>query len=140
MEALVEARARIDAISAVVEHPATGTKSTWPSSPFSSIGAVPPTPPVSQHRCPSTKSTKTTTPLSVTASDEASPVFRGRFLSVSNSPRGLLDSTRCAGEDIGAGWIDTHAESMERAKARLAELNDLLTAAGSATGVKPDAL
>jgi hypothetical protein len=32
------------------------------------------------------------------------------------------------GEDIGAGWIDTTADSMERAKARLAELNDLLTA------------
>ena len=31
------------------------------------------------------------------------------------------------GEDIGAGWIDTTAESLERAKARLAELNDLLT-------------
>ena len=31
------------------------------------------------------------------------------------------------GEDIGAGWIDTTEESIERAKARLAELNDLLT-------------
>ena len=30
------------------------------------------------------------------------------------------------GEDIGAGWIDTTAEFIERAKARLAELNDLL--------------
>ena len=29
------------------------------------------------------------------------------------------------GEDIGAGWVDTTAESIERAKARLAELNDL---------------
>lgn len=44
------------------------------------------------------------------------------------------------GEDIGAGWIDTTAESIERAKARLAELNDLLTEAGKATVVKPDAL
>ncbi|MBK5198722.1 MAG: hypothetical protein JJE37_10660 [Methyloceanibacter sp.] len=44
------------------------------------------------------------------------------------------------GEDIGAGWIDTTAESLERAKARLAELNDLLTEAGKATVVKPDAL
>jgi hypothetical protein len=44
------------------------------------------------------------------------------------------------GEDIGAGWIDTTAESIERAKARLAELNDLLTDVGKATVVKPDAL
>jgi hypothetical protein len=44
------------------------------------------------------------------------------------------------GEDIGAGWIDTTAESIERAKARLAELNDLLTEAGKVTVVKPDAL
>ena len=33
------------------------------------------------------------------------------------------------GEDIGAGWIDTTEESIERAKAR-AELDELLTAAG----------
>jgi hypothetical protein len=44
------------------------------------------------------------------------------------------------GEDIGAGWIDTTAESIERAKARLAELNDLLTEVGKATVVKPDTL
>jgi hypothetical protein len=44
------------------------------------------------------------------------------------------------GEDIGAGWIDTTAESIERAEARLAELNDLLTEVGKATVVKPDAL
>jgi hypothetical protein len=44
------------------------------------------------------------------------------------------------GEDIGAGWIDTTAESIERAKARLAELNDLLTETGSATVVKPNSL
>jgi hypothetical protein len=44
------------------------------------------------------------------------------------------------GEDIGAGWIDTTAAAIERAEARLAELNDLLTEAGSATVVKPDAL
>jgi hypothetical protein len=44
------------------------------------------------------------------------------------------------GEDIGAGWVDTTAESIERAKARLAELNDLLTEAGSATVVKPSDL
>jgi hypothetical protein len=43
------------------------------------------------------------------------------------------------GEDQGAGWIDTTAESMKRAKARLAELNQLLTEAGSATVSKPGA-
>ena len=37
------------------------------------------------------------------------------------------------GEDIGAGWTDTTKASIERAKARLAELEDLLTEAGSAT-------
>jgi hypothetical protein len=44
------------------------------------------------------------------------------------------------GEDIGAGWIDTTDESIERAKGRLIELNDLLTDAGAATVVKPSAL
>jgi hypothetical protein len=44
------------------------------------------------------------------------------------------------GEDIGAGWIDTTKESIERANARLAELKDLLTEAGKATVVKPDNL
>jgi hypothetical protein len=43
-------------------------------------------------------------------------------------------------EDIGAGWIDTTAESIERTKARLAELNELLTEAGSAKVVKPNRL
>ena len=42
------------------------------------------------------------------------------------------------GEDTGAGWIDTTAGSIQRAKARLAELNDLLTEAGSATVSTPD--
>jgi hypothetical protein len=41
------------------------------------------------------------------------------------------------GEDIGAGWVDTTEESMERAKARLAELESLLTEAGPATVSKP---
>jgi hypothetical protein len=41
------------------------------------------------------------------------------------------------GEDIGAGWIDTTAESIERAKARLTELNDLLTEAGKAAVITP---
>ena len=44
------------------------------------------------------------------------------------------------GEDIGAGWIDTTEEFIERAKGRLAELNDLLTQAGAATVIKPSAL
>ena len=44
------------------------------------------------------------------------------------------------GEDIGAGWIDTTEESIERTKARLAELDELLTEAEKATDVKPDAL
>jgi hypothetical protein len=53
----------------------------------------------------------------------------------------LMDTGKVrTGEDTGAGWIDTTAESIERAKARLAELNDLLTEAGKATVVKPDAL
>ena len=42
------------------------------------------------------------------------------------------------GEDIGAGWIDTTANSMERARARLAELKSLLTESGSATVSKPE--
>jgi hypothetical protein len=44
------------------------------------------------------------------------------------------------GEDIGAGWVDTTDDSIERAKVRLAELNELLTEAGSATVVKPESL
>src|SRR5262245_24204055 len=44
------------------------------------------------------------------------------------------------GEDIGDAWIDTTDESIERAKGRLAELNDLLTEAGSTTVVKPSDL
>ena len=44
------------------------------------------------------------------------------------------------GEDIGAGWIDTTDKSIERAKGRLTELNDLLTEAGAATVIKPSAL
>ena len=53
----------------------------------------------------------------------------------------LLQSGKVrTGEDIGAGWIDTTGQSIERARARLSELNDLLTEAGSATVVKPSAL
>jgi hypothetical protein len=42
------------------------------------------------------------------------------------------------GEDIGSGWIDKTAESIERAKRRLAQLNEFLTEAGKTT--EPDAL
>jgi hypothetical protein len=53
----------------------------------------------------------------------------------------LLESGKVrTGEDIGSGWIDTTDDSIERAKARLAELNELLTEAGTATVIKPDAL
>jgi hypothetical protein len=43
------------------------------------------------------------------------------------------------GEDTGAGWIDTTAISIQRARARLAELKSLLTESGTATVFKPDA-
>ncbi len=53
----------------------------------------------------------------------------------------LMESGKVrTGEDIGVGWIDTTAQSIERAKARLVELNDLLTEAGSATVAKPSDL
>lgn len=43
------------------------------------------------------------------------------------------------GEDIESGW-DTTEQSIERAKARLAELNELLTEEGTASVVKPSDL
>jgi hypothetical protein len=53
----------------------------------------------------------------------------------------LMESGKVrTGEDIGVGWIDTTAQSIERAKARLVDLNDLLTEAGSATVAKPSDL
>ena len=53
----------------------------------------------------------------------------------------LLQSGKVrTGEDIGAGWIDTTEQSIERARARLSELNDLLTEAGTSDVVKPSAL
>jgi len=53
----------------------------------------------------------------------------------------LLQSGKVrTGEDIGAGWIDTTEQSIERAQGRLSELNELLTEAGTATVVKPSAL
>ena len=44
------------------------------------------------------------------------------------------------GQDIGSGWIDKTAESIERAKRRLAQLDELLTEEGKTTVVKPDTL
>jgi hypothetical protein len=44
------------------------------------------------------------------------------------------------GEDIGTGWIDTTEQSIERVRARLAELNELLTEEGTASVVKPSDL
>jgi len=41
------------------------------------------------------------------------------------------------GENRGAGWVDTTTESIERARARLVELESLLTATGAATVSKP---
>ena len=41
------------------------------------------------------------------------------------------------GENLGSGWVETTDQSIERAKARLAELESLLTEAGSATVSKP---
>ena len=41
------------------------------------------------------------------------------------------------GENRGSGWVDTTAESIERAKARLVELDSLLTESGAATVSKP---
>jgi quercetin dioxygenase-like cupin family protein len=42
------------------------------------------------------------------------------------------------GENRGTGWVDTTTESVERIKARLAELDSLLTETGSATVLKPE--
>ena len=44
---------------------------------------------------------------------------------------------KLTGENRGSGWIDTTEESVKRAKARLAELESLLTEKGSATISKP---
>jgi hypothetical protein len=41
------------------------------------------------------------------------------------------------GENRGSGWVDTTAESLERARARLVELESLLTESGPATVSKP---
>jgi hypothetical protein len=44
------------------------------------------------------------------------------------------------GEDLGAGWIDKTEEAIERAKRRIAQLNELLAEEGKTTVIKPDAL
>jgi hypothetical protein len=41
------------------------------------------------------------------------------------------------GENRGSGWVDTTDESVKRAKARLAELESLLTEKGKATISQP---
>jgi hypothetical protein len=53
----------------------------------------------------------------------------------------LMESGKVqTGENRGAGWVDTTAESVERTRARLAELELLLTESGAATVSKPDVL
>jgi hypothetical protein len=42
------------------------------------------------------------------------------------------------GENRGSGWVDTTAESIERARSRLEELESLLTESGLATVSKPN--
>jgi hypothetical protein len=50
----------------------------------------------------------------------------------------LMETSKVlTGENRGSGWIDTADASVERAKARLAELESLLTETGSATVSKP---
>jgi quercetin dioxygenase-like cupin family protein len=44
------------------------------------------------------------------------------------------------GENRGSGWVETTADSIERIRSRLAELESLLTETGSATVLKPDGL
>jgi len=42
------------------------------------------------------------------------------------------------GEDRGTGWIDTTAQSIERAEVRLTELREFITGAGKAEVVSPN--
>ena len=50
----------------------------------------------------------------------------------------LMESAKVlTGENRGSGWVDTTTESIERAKARLGELELLLTKSGAATASKP---
>jgi hypothetical protein len=51
----------------------------------------------------------------------------------------LMESGKVqTGENRGTGWLDTTAESIERATVRLAELDSLLTDSGSATVTKTE--
>jgi len=69
----------------------------------------------------------------------------GRFIAWSKQEQGtlqqqleLLESGKVrTGEDRGNGWIDTTDESISRIKKRLAELEELLTQAGSGTASRP---
>jgi hypothetical protein len=69
----------------------------------------------------------------------------GRFIAWSKQEQGtllqqleLLESGKVrTGEDQGDGWVDTTDQSISRIKKRLAELEDLLTEAGSGTASKP---
>jgi hypothetical protein len=49
----------------------------------------------------------------------------------------MLAGKVLTGENRGSGWVDTTGDSIERAKARLVELESLLTEKGSATISKP---
>src|SRR5215510_5684227 len=52
----------------------------------------------------------------------------------------LMDKGKVrTGQDTGVGWVDTTSESMERARARLADLKSLLTESGSTIVSKSDA-
>lgn len=69
----------------------------------------------------------------------------GRFIAWSKQERGtlqqqleLLEAGKVrTGEDRGKGWLDTTDESIRRIKARLAELEELLTEAGPGTASTP---
>jgi hypothetical protein len=47
----------------------------------------------------------------------------------------LMETGVLTGENRGSGWVDTTAESIERARARFTELESLLTETGSATNL-----
>jgi hypothetical protein len=69
----------------------------------------------------------------------------GRFIAWSKQERGslqqqleLLESGKVrTGEDRGEGWVDTTDQSINRIRERLAELEQLLTEAGSGTASSP---
>jgi hypothetical protein len=69
----------------------------------------------------------------------------GRFIAWSKQEQGtlqrqleLLESGKVrTGEDRGDGWVDTTDQSISRIRKRLAELEELLSEAGSGTATKP---